>query len=75
MHDKTETVTVLTYSGYKADEYPRRFLLNGQWHDIIETEDRWYSPGYAYFKVFASDAHRYMLKLDIETHSWTVQRL
>jgi hypothetical protein len=34
---------------------------------VIEVEDRWYGPGYAYFRVFADDARRYILREDIDT--------
>lgn len=49
-------IKVETYSGYKADEYPVRFWIGEERLEILEIEDRWYSPGFTYFKVFADNA-------------------
>ncbi|MBD3392711.1 MAG: hypothetical protein GF418_11475 [Chitinivibrionales bacterium] len=68
-------VQVETHSGYKADEYPMRFRTGDAVLDVIEIEDRWYGPGYAYFRIFASDAKRYMLRQSLEDRSWTAQAL
>lgn len=63
---------VETHSGYKADEYPIRFWIGKRRLDIIDIEDRWYSPDHYYFKVFADDANRYILKKSIPDEYWTV---
>ncbi len=66
------TVRVETYSGFKADERPMRFVLGERVLDVLEIEDRWYSPGETYFRVLASDGDRYVLR-HIEAHdSWTL---
>jgi hypothetical protein len=71
-----ETATqVETHSGYKADEYPRRFLAADGWLDVVEVEDRWYSPACSYFKVFAGDAGRYILRQDLHDGTWTARSL
>ena len=66
-------ITVETHSGYKADEYPTAFFLDEHRHEVVEVEDRWYGPGYSYFKVFADDGKRYMLKHNSEQGGWEVK--
>ncbi len=68
-------IKVETYSGYKDDEYPVRFWIGEKRLEILEIEDRWYSPGFSYFKVFADDATRYILKKSVETEIWSVKNL
>lgn len=68
-------IKVETYSGYKADEYPVRFWIGEKRLEILEIEDRWYSSGFSYFKVFADDAAHYILKKSIETEIWSVKDL
>lgn len=63
-------VKVETYSGYMVDEYPIRFWIGEMPCEIMEIEDRWYSPGYTYFKVFADNARHYILKGPLENNSW-----
>lgn len=65
-------VKVETYSGYKEDEYPVRFWIGELRFEVMEIEDRWYSPGYTYFKVFADNAHHYILKGSLENNSWSL---
>jgi len=49
------------YAGYRADERPTRFTLRGHTFEIMEVEDRWYSPGMVYFRVRANDGNFYIL--------------
>ncbi len=67
--------SVETYSGYKLDEYPVAFRVEGRRLDIVEIEDRWYSPGVSYFRVFADDAGRYILGRNDSTREWAVKRV
>ena len=55
-------VRVECYSGFKADERPVRLWLGERVLDVVEIEDRWYSPGETYFRVRASDGDRYVLR-------------
>ena len=73
----TQTIQVQCYSGYKADESPKRFLLKHQWIEIEEIVDRWYE-GYSnprksradYFKVLANDHHLYLIKHNQSSDEW-----
>ncbi len=65
-------IRVESYSGYKADEYPLRFLLGEQRYTVVEIMDRWYGPGYRYFRVRADDGNLYLLRLDETTQQWSL---
>ena len=66
---------VSTHSGYKADEYPVTFELDGVRRTVVDIEDRWYDPECSYFRVFADDAGRYILRQDSRTSQWTARPL
>jgi len=66
-------VEVETYSGYRADERPLRFALNGRVYEVREVEDRWYSPRATYFRVLAEDDNRYVLGHDEIRDVWTLE--
>jgi hypothetical protein len=56
-----------------ADEpRPVALWLGGSRIEILDVEDRWYSAGYSYCRVFAADAATYMLRRDRINGSWTV---
>ncbi len=48
-------IIVTAYSGYKANERPKSFLVDEDWFDIASIEDRWYEPDVEYFKVRTID--------------------
>lgn len=66
-------ISVETFSGYKADEYPLRIVLQGR-RLIISIEDRWYSPECSYFRVFADDGNTYILKQIPGNNQWQMVR-
>ena len=53
---------VQCYSGYRGDERPIRLKLGEQFLEVIEVEDRWYSPGETYFRVRVEASDRYVLR-------------
>jgi hypothetical protein len=61
-------IEVESYSGYRPDERPFRFAMSGRTYEVIEVEDRWYSPRAMYFRVVASDGSRYVLYHDEEAN-------
>lgn len=74
-------ITVECQAGFKADETPRRFVLEAQSVEIEEIIDRWYQveslpewPRADYFKVRGSDHHDYLLKHDLEVDEWFLGR-
>ena len=65
-------IRVERHAGYRADEYPLRFALRGRVFEVIEVEDRWYSPGATYFRVRAEDGNFYVLGHDEGMDVWTL---
>ncbi len=68
-------IVVETYSGYKADEYPKRILIGDQQLEIIDIEDRWYGPDYSCFKIFADDGKRYILRQNSTDSCWQIHQI
>jgi hypothetical protein len=66
-------ISVESYSGFKTDERPLRFVLNGHHYEVREVEDRWHSPEATYFRVVASDGNRYVLRHDERADSWSLE--
>jgi len=66
-------IHVESYSGYRADERPLRFTMGGRVYEVVEVEDRWYSPHAMYFRVIASDGNRYVLCHDEEVGVWKLE--
>jgi hypothetical protein len=66
-------VEVETYSGYKADEHPIRFRLNGVLYEVLAVTDRWYGPDDSWFKVQAHDGNLYILRHRPAAGEWTFE--
>jgi len=60
-------VEVYCYSGYKGDERPIRFRLEGRDYSVDELLDQWYAPHDVFFKVRANDGNLYILRRRAET--------
>jgi hypothetical protein len=65
-------IYVDAYSGYKANERPRLFDLDGEVYEIVVL-DRWYEPSATYFKVRTTDFAIFILRYDEPTDEWTLQ--
>ena len=66
-------IEVESYSGYRGDERPLRFVMSGRVYEVVEIEDRWYSPQSTSFRVVASDANRYVLCHDEGLDLWSLE--
>jgi hypothetical protein len=66
-------IYVDSYSGYKANERPLRFELDGRGYEITDVEDRWQDPNAEYFKVRTTDGKHYLLRYEEHTDEWTLQ--
>ena len=70
-------ILVECHSGYKANEYPTKFMWNNLEFEIVEIIDRWYEaynkspakPIY-YFKVKTNLAGSYMLRYESGEERW-----
>ena len=68
-------VEVECYSGYKADERPVRFVLNGREYVVDEVCEQWYGPGEISFRVRTGDGNIYILRrrLAAPEGEWTLR--
>ena len=66
-------IRVESYAGYRSGERPLRFVLGERAHEVLDIEDRWYSPDAAFFRVRSDDGNVYVLRHDEETDVWTLQ--
>ena len=64
-------IHVSAYSGYKANELPMGFELDGTYYIIYALEAQWLSPSGHYFKVRAN-GKRAILRYDESRDEWTV---
>jgi hypothetical protein len=55
-------LSVECYSGWKADERPVRFWLEGRKYQVEAVLDQWYDPEHVFYKVHADDANVYILR-------------
>ena len=67
------TVEVECYAGYRANERPIRLKLGEQTLEILEVEDRWYSPGETYFRVRIEGGDRYVLRHTEAQDVWSLE--
>lgn len=63
-------VTVEAYAGYKGEETPRAFTLDGIRLAVAVVIDRWYTDTHSYFRVRASDDRRYVLRYHSDEGKW-----
>jgi hypothetical protein len=66
-------VGVECYAGYRANERPMRLMLGEQTLEIVELEDRWYSPGETYFRVRVEGGDRYVLRHVEAQDIWSLE--
>jgi hypothetical protein len=63
-------ITVMGYSGYKANERPLSFEVEGLKHRVTSIADRWYGEDADYFKVVADDGKVYLIKWNRSVDRW-----
>jgi hypothetical protein len=75
-----ERVEVECYSGYRADERPVAFTLDGQRWEVREVVDRWYEGGLSpgrpvlnYFKVLTTEGRVFLLRYNSLFNAWSVR--
>lgn len=67
----TASLDVDCYSGYKADERPVRFRLEGKEYRIEEVLDQWREPDSNFYRVRADDGRVYVLRQNsVPEGSW-----
>ncbi|MFQ5481621.1 MAG: hypothetical protein ACE5ER_02585 [Nitrospinaceae bacterium] len=63
-------IEVECYSGYRVNERPLAFRLQGRSYQVKEIIDSWYGETSVYFKVQADDDNIYLLKYDNVQDKW-----
>ena len=61
------------YAWFRANERPSRLTLGEQTLEIVEVEDRWYSPGETYFRVRVEGGDRYVLRYVEAQDIWSLE--
>ena len=69
-HDKK--IEVICYAGYKANERPLYFVLEGQKREVCEVSAQWRDQDHDCFKVVADDEMTYLLKWDRWRDQWVL---
>ena len=63
-------LAVEAYAGYKGEETPRSFVIDGVRLRVADVVERWYTETHSYFRVTASDGRRYVLRYDLDDERW-----
>ena len=63
-------VTVEAYAGYKGEETPRAFTLDGIRLSVDEILGSWYTETHSCFRIHANDGQRYVLRYDLNEEAW-----
>lgn len=64
---------VKCYSGFKADERPISFAIDGKEFQVKKIIDQWRIPEYECFKVLADDKREYILKHVMRNDEWDLE--
>jgi hypothetical protein len=67
-----QVVQVECYCGYKADERPLKLKFGQRTLEILQIEDRWYSPGATYFRVLVAGGDCYLLRHEEAQDVWSL---
>ena len=73
LRERGNRVRVETYSNNQDEEIPISFWFGNKRFEIMDIEDRWYSQGLLYYKVFTDDARHYILKKNTILNEWYAQ--
>jgi hypothetical protein len=65
-------VRVECHAGYRGDETPRRFHLQGKTIEVAAILGRWKEPGALFFRVRGSDGRAYVLRRDEQAGGWEI---
>ena len=69
------TLRVECYSGWKAEERPVRFEIDGHQHVVEEVLDQWHGTEATFFKVRSDDGNFYVLRraMSSQDDSWSLE--
>ena len=69
------TLRVECYSGWKGEERPVRFEIDGHQHVVEEVLDQWHATDATFFKVRSDGGNFYVLRraLSPQDDSWSLE--
>ena len=67
-----ESVTVESYAGSQAEEYPLRVSIGKRKVKILSIEKRWLTPECKCFKVLGDDGCLYVLEYNSDNDTWSL---
>lgn len=70
MSSATLSLRVECYAGYRGEQTPRRFHLEGHLYEVSKVIDAWLAPDHRYFKVETVDGDTYILRHDSAADRW-----
>ena len=65
-------IRVECHAGYRGEETPRRFHLDGRTIEVAEVLARWTEPDARLFRVRGGDGRVYVLRLDERKQRWEI---
>ena len=63
-------ILVDAYAGYKGEETPRSFVVDGVRLSVEKILDRWYTETHSCFRVRANDRRLYVLRYHLDEGVW-----
>ena len=75
LEGKLEFIRVESYSGYKADEKPVRFIFSGKKFTVKRLIGQWRGPDSDYFKVEAGDGREFLLVHNYIKDKWVMEKI
>jgi hypothetical protein len=64
------SLRVECYAGYRGEQEPRRFIVDGRRIEVAEILGRWLTPEHRRFVVRGDDGHVYALRQDVRSLLW-----
>ena len=71
---ETMTVEVICYGGHAAEVEPRALVVDGRRLEVVRIERRWQEPESRGFVVRLAGGERCVLRQDVTSSTWTMER-
>ena len=66
-------VHVECYAGCKGDQRPIKLQIGNDMVEVVDVEDRWYSPGATFFRVLLANGEPYVVRREDAQDVWTLE--
>jgi len=67
-------IKVECYSGYRAEESPRKLILGDRPVNVKNIIDRWIGENHRYFKIEGEDNRHYLIRYDEDGDFWELMK-